>query len=54
MIPEAVELAEEYILNIHKIATTKEYIINSDNTEIMKVNDDIFLIRMEILNYRRL
>jgi hypothetical protein len=41
VIPEAVELAEEYIPNIYKIATTNEDIINLDNTELLKVNDDI-------------
>ena len=41
VIPEAVEMAEEYIPNIYKIATTNENIINLDNTEILKVNDDI-------------
>jgi hypothetical protein len=41
VIPEAVELAEEYIPNIYKVATTNENIINLDNTEILKVNDDI-------------
>ena len=41
VIPEAVELAEEYIPNIYKVATTNEDIINLDNTEILKVNDDI-------------
>jgi hypothetical protein len=41
VIPEAVELAEEYIPNIYKVATTNEDIINLDNTEILKVNNDI-------------
>ena len=41
VIPEAVELAEEYIPNVYKVATTNEDIINLDNTEILKVNDDI-------------
>jgi hypothetical protein len=56
VIPEAVELAEEYIPNIYKLATTNEDITNLDNTEILKVNDDIkiLMIRMEILNYLKI
>ncbi len=41
VIPEAVEVAEEYTPNLYKIATTNEDIINLDNTELLKVNDDI-------------
>ena len=37
-------MAEEYIPNIYKIATTNEDIINLDNTAILKVNDDIIFL----------
>ena len=38
VITEADEMAEEYIPNIYKIATTNENMINLDNTEILNYN----------------